>query len=43
MTEALRVEKVSKSYGRFSALNDVDLRVKRGERRAVIGPNGAGK
>lgn len=43
MTEALRVEKVSKSYGRFSALRDVDLLVQRGERRAVIGPNGAGK
>jgi branched-chain amino acid transport system ATP-binding protein len=43
MMEALRVEKVSKSYGRFSALKDVDLVVPRGERRAVIGPNGAGK
>jgi branched-chain amino acid transport system ATP-binding protein len=43
MTEALRVEKVSKSYGQFSALKDVDLVVQKGERRAVIGPNGAGK
>src|SRR5262245_18384461 len=43
MMDALRVEKVSKSYGRFSALKDVDLEVQRGERRAVIGPNGAGK
>jgi branched-chain amino acid transport system ATP-binding protein len=43
MIEALRVEKVSKSYGHFSALKDVDLVVQRGERRAVIGPNGAGK
>jgi branched-chain amino acid transport system ATP-binding protein len=43
MTEALRVDKVSKSYGQFSALKDVDLLVGPGERRAVIGPNGAGK
>ena len=43
MTEVLRVEKVSKSYGHFLALKDVDLAVRRGERRAVIGPNGAGK
>jgi branched-chain amino acid transport system ATP-binding protein len=43
MTEALRVEKVSKSYGLFTALKDVDLVVRQGERRAVIGPNGAGK
>jgi branched-chain amino acid transport system ATP-binding protein len=43
MTEALQVERVSKSYGHFSALKDVDLVVRHGERRAVIGPNGAGK
>jgi branched-chain amino acid transport system ATP-binding protein len=39
----LRTTKVSKSFGRFQALKDVDLVVMEGERRAIIGPNGAGK
>ncbi len=43
MTEALRVEAVSMSFGNFQALKGVDLQVAGGERRAVIGPNGAGK
>jgi branched-chain amino acid transport system ATP-binding protein len=43
VTEALRAAKVSKSFGRFQALKDVDLVVMEGERRAIIGPNGAGK
>jgi branched-chain amino acid transport system ATP-binding protein len=41
--EALRVEKLSKSFGRLQALQDVSLTVESGERRAIIGPNGAGK
>jgi branched-chain amino acid transport system ATP-binding protein len=41
--EALRATKVSKSFGRFQALKDVDLLVTHGERHAIIGPNGAGK
>lgn len=40
---AVRTSKVSKSYGGFSALKNVDLAVTPGERRAIIGPNGAGK
>jgi branched-chain amino acid transport system ATP-binding protein len=40
---AIRVQKVSKSYGGYTALNNVDLSVEPGERRAIIGPNGAGK
>jgi branched-chain amino acid transport system ATP-binding protein len=43
VTEALRVEAVSMSFGNFRALKGIDLQVKSGERRAVIGPNGAGK
>jgi branched-chain amino acid transport system ATP-binding protein len=41
--ETLRATKVSKSFGRFQALKDVDFVVMQGERRAIIGPNGAGK
>jgi branched-chain amino acid transport system ATP-binding protein len=40
---AVRTSKVSKSYGAFDAVKNVDLSVERGERRAIIGPNGAGK
>jgi branched-chain amino acid transport system ATP-binding protein len=37
------VKHLSKSYGAFAALKDVNLAVEPGERRAIIGPNGAGK
>jgi ABC-type branched-subunit amino acid transport system ATPase component len=40
---AIEVENLSKRYGAFSALNNVNLVVQPGERRAIIGPNGAGK
>jgi branched-chain amino acid transport system ATP-binding protein len=41
--ETLRASQVSKSFGRFQALKNVDFAVMQGERRAIIGPNGAGK
>lgn len=34
---------ISKSYGAFRVLKDIDLRVRRGAAHAIIGPNGAGK
>jgi len=37
------VEKLTKYYGNFLALNEVDLNVKQGEVFGFIGPNGAGK
>ena len=41
--DILRVEHISKRYGAVTALNDVNLRLERGEVLALIGDNGAGK
>ncbi len=41
--QVVELKGVSKSYGDNQVLNDVSLRVMRGERLAVIGPNGIGK
>lgn len=40
---ALRIDHVSKAYGKVSALHDVTLSVGRGEVFGLIGPDGAGK
>jgi len=39
----LEARALTKRFGAFQAVGDVDLDVEKGERRAVIGPNGAGK
>jgi len=39
----LQVEKVTKSFAGFVALQDVDLTVAQGQVACIIGPNGAGK
>jgi branched-chain amino acid transport system ATP-binding protein len=39
----LVTEGLSKAFGGFSAVTDVDLKVRRGSIHALIGPNGAGK
>jgi len=39
----IRMEKLCKSYGRFEAVRELDLRVERGEVFGFLGPNGAGK
>ena len=41
--DILVTEGLSKSFGDFSAVSDVNLRVRRGSIHALIGPNGAGK
>ncbi len=41
--DALRVDKVSKSFEGLQVFSDVSFALKSGERWALIGPNGAGK
>jgi branched-chain amino acid transport system ATP-binding protein len=40
---ALRLARLSKSFGGLNALSDINLELHGGERHAIIGPNGAGK
>ena len=39
----LRTEGLTIRFGGLTALNKINLEIKRGEIRAIIGPNGAGK
>ena len=43
MTELLRIEGLTKSFGGLVVTQDVSLRLGAGDRVALIGPNGAGK
>ncbi|MCL0094114.1 ABC transporter ATP-binding protein, partial [Dehalococcoidia bacterium] len=43
MPEAmLKIENLSKSYGKFAAVKNVSLELRRGEVFGFLGPNGAG-
>lgn len=42
-TPAIEAVGLTKHYGDFVAISDVDLRVRRGEFMGLLGPNGAGK
>lgn len=39
----LAIRKLTKSFGKFRAVNELSLDVQQGELRCIIGPNGAGK
>jgi branched-chain amino acid transport system ATP-binding protein len=43
MTELVRMEKVSKSFGSLKVTDDLTMHLGEGEALGVIGPNGAGK
>jgi len=43
MPSTLKVEHLSKSYGRRAVLTGIDLEVRQGETVGLLGPNGAGK
>src|SRR5690625_214364 len=40
---ALLLEDIVVAFGALKAVNNVSIRIRQGERRAIIGPNGAGK
>jgi putative spermidine/putrescine transport system ATP-binding protein len=40
---AIEIRKASKRYGRFTALNDIDLHIRPGEFMTLLGPSGSGK
>ncbi len=43
MTEAIRIDNLTKNYGKERGVIDLDLVVEAGEVFGYLGPNGAGK
>jgi len=43
MSYSVEIKNVTKKFGKFTALKDINLQIKEGEVFAYIGPNGAGK
>ncbi|MBT2698174.1 ABC transporter ATP-binding protein [Bacillus sp. ISL-40] len=43
MDSTIKVEEVSKSFGKKTVLNDVNLKIEKGQLFGLIGPSGAGK
>ena len=40
---SINIEKINKSFGKTSVLNDVSLDIASGEMVALLGPSGSGK
>ena len=43
MTDAINIRHLNKWYGKYHALKNIDLNVKKGERLVISGPSGSGK
>ena len=43
MSELLKCESLTKTYGKITALNSIDLSISRGKIIGLLGPNGSGK
>ena len=43
MEEILRIEQLTKDYGRLRAVDHLDLLVEKGNIFGILGPNGSGK
>ena len=41
--DAIKVEKLTKKFGKFTAVDGISFSVKPGELFGLLGPNGAGK
>ena len=43
MEAMIRIEKLTKSFGKFKALDGIDLSLEKGQAVSLLGPNGSGK
>ena len=43
MEKVIQIENLSKSYGKFKALDDLSIYVEKGKIFGLLGPNGSGK
>ena len=43
MTDAITIHRLNKWYGKYHALKNIDLNIKKGERLVICGPSGSGK